>query len=169
MPTTRLTVLVEGVSDVAALEVLFGELPGVALVAMGGATNIGRYVRETTTEIAGLCDAPERRFFERALGTTDLAARGFFVCDPDLEHEFIRALGIRGVEEVIDEQGDLAVLRTFQNQPFQRDRDAVDQLHRFFGTTAGRKEKYGRALALALDELPPPLAALKARVASIHE
>ena len=156
-------------SDVAALEVVLGRQPDVALIAMGGATNVGRYVREATTEIAGLCDAPERRFFERALGTTDLASRGFFVCDPDLEHEFIRTLGILAVEQVIDGQGDLAALRTFQNQPFQRGRSAVDQLHRFFGTTAGRKEKYGRALALALDELPPPLAALKARVASTHE
>jgi hypothetical protein len=57
--------------------------------------------------------------------------------------------------------------RTFQNQPFQRSRPVEAQLHRFFGTTAGRKAHYGTALVLGLElsAAPRPLAALLAVVA----
>jgi hypothetical protein len=63
------------------------------------------------------------------------------------------------VERILDEQGDLRAFRVFQNQPFQRDRLTEHQLHRFFGTTAGRKAQYARALVEGLDlgRLPRPL------------
>ena len=157
-PAVDTIVLVEGRSDVAALRVLAPTLQHTAIVSLEGVTKVGRYVREATPGIRllGLCDAREVRFFER------VSLNAFFVCDEDLEDEFIRALGVDRVEAVIEAQGELAALRTFQNQPFQRTRTTEQQLHRFFGTMAGRKEKYGAALAEALTEIPRPLRELLA-------
>lgn len=166
-PTTRTAVLVEGTSDKVAVEVLAAQrgrdlrLEGVTVVALGGVTNIGNFLtlfRGFDLKYVGLCDVRERRFFERAIDT-------YFVCDPDLEGEFIRALGVEGVERVVDELGDLALLRVFQNQPFQRPRSPEDQLHRFMGTTSGRKAKYAKALAEALGTtVPQPLEDLLAAI-----
>ena len=157
-PAVETIVLVEGRSDVAALRVLAPGLRHTAIVSLEGVTKVGRYVREAPASIRllGLCDAPEVRFFER------VQLDAFFVCDNDLEDEFIRALGVERVEAVIAGQGELAALRTFQNQPFQRTRTTEQQLHRFFGTMAGRKERYGAALAEALTEIPRPLRELLA-------
>lgn len=146
-------VLVEGVSDVAALRAL-----GVTerIVSMGGATNVRRFVAElapTGVRLIGLCDRNEQRFFRAVL-------EEFYVCDADLEDELIRSLGVGGVEAVIEQQGDLFALRTFQNQPAQRTRSVEEQLHRFLGTQSGRKEKYATALAGAVVDLPDPLARL---------
>ncbi|GAA3517631.1 hypothetical protein GCM10022234_11290 [Aeromicrobium panaciterrae] len=109
--------------------------------------------------MAGLSDRGEWQFYVRALDRAGLGTDGFFVCDADLEHELIRALGVAGVERVIDDQGDLATLRTFQRQPAQRPRSAEHQLHRWFGSIGGRKERYAGALvdALDLDRVPRPL------------
>ena len=105
--------------------------------------------------IRGLCDAREVGFYERA----GLTATEIFVCRPDLEAELLRALGPDRTAEVLDREGDLRLFRTFQQQPAQRVRSLDAQLHRFLGTTAGRKEHYGAALTAALDaaELPAPL------------
>lgn len=166
----RTIVLVEGVSDVAAVERLSIRLgrdldaEGVCVVPMGGATSIGRYLERIGPQglnlrLAGLCDRGEQVFYERALERVGLGTEGFFVCDADLEYELIRAVGIDGVEAVIESQGDLPALRTFQYQPAQRPRSTELQLHRFMGTIGGRKERYARALteAVDLDRVPQPL------------
>jgi hypothetical protein len=168
-------VLVEGPSDAAVLEVLARRLrldsPGVAVVSMHGVTNAARYLGHHAarpgTTVAGLCDHGEARFVAGALRRlghpaetrNDLAAYGFFVCDEDLEDELIRALGTTTVIEVIEREGELGRLRTFQNQPFQRSRSLHDQLHRFAGTRSGRKVRLAAALAAALplDGVPAPL------------
>ncbi|MFD3517151.1 TOPRIM nucleotidyl transferase/hydrolase domain-containing protein [Streptomyces sp. NPDC058657] len=172
-------VLVEGVSDRAALEALAVrrgrdlDAAGVCVVPLGGATSIGRFLEllgpyGLGLRLAGLCDAAEVGFFRRALdragiGSPDsreeLAGLGFHVCDADLEDELIRALGPAGVERVVGTQGDLRSLRTFRNQPAQRDRTERQRLRRFMGTTSGRKEAYARAMvrALDLDRVPRPL------------
>lgn len=159
-PGIRTAVLVEGTSDKAALEALARtrgvDLARVAVVALGGVTNAANFLALVDTRmlrVAGLCDVGERRYFDRVLETV-------FVCDPDLEGELIRALGVEGVEAVVEELGQLHDLRVFQNQPFQRGRPAEDQLRRFMGTTSGRKALYARALAEALDAPPPPLETL---------
>ena len=105
--------------------------------------------------LRGLCDAAEVRFFERA----GLPGHAVFVCRPDLEAELIGALGHTRTEEVLEREGDLRLFRTFQQQPAQRTRTLDQHLHRFFGTTSGRKEHYAAVLtsALAADELPAPL------------
>lgn len=167
-------VLVEGDSDRAALQALaesegrdLGN-EGIAVLPMGGAMSIRRYVealgsRGLRLELRGLCDLGEVRFFERA----GMRASAFEICEPDLEGELIRALGQDAVEQVLEEQGDLRLFRTFQRQPAQRERTAEQQLHRFLGTTSGRKEQYGRELALraAADSVAPgPLRRLLAAV-----
>jgi hypothetical protein len=175
-PGTRWVVLVEGESDRAAVETLARRLgrdlaaEQTSVIAMGGATNIGHYVRalaQVPVEVAGLYDAAEERFVRRALADVGLVARGvgepadagFFLCDADLEDELIRALGVAAVEDVLAAQGDQALFRKFQGQPAQRDRPVERQLHRFLGTTSGRKIAYGHLLAdrVGLARTPFPL------------
>lgn len=173
----RTIVLVEGVSDQAAIERLAArrgrnlDAEGVCVVPLGGATSIGRFLdllgpHGLGVPISGLCDVREQGFFRRALDRAGLDPDGFHVCDADLEYELIRALGVPGVERVIDGQGELSTLRTFQRQPAQRVRTAEHQLHRFLGTMSGRKARYARALvdALDLDRVPKPLDDLLAEV-----
>lgn len=166
----RTVVLVEGVSDLAALERLAVrrgrdlDADGVCVVPLGGATSIGRFLdlvgpKGLGVTIAGLCDRAEQRFFQRALDRAGLGIDGFFVCDPDLEGELIRALGVAAVEAVIELEGETRAYDIFRQQPAQRDRSDERRLHRFMGTHGGRKEQYGRALvdALDLDRVPKPL------------
>ena len=172
--------LVEGDSDRIAVEALAGrrvqDLSGVRIVDLRGVTNASKAMAEfgppgLGSRLVGLCDIGEQRFFrgglERAgLGPVpDLAAMenlGFFVCDADLEDELLRALGEVESLRILEDEGDLRAFRVFQNQPFQRGRTVQQQLHRFIGTTAGRKAKYARALVEGLDlnRVPRPLAAL---------
>ncbi|MFD3683485.1 TOPRIM nucleotidyl transferase/hydrolase domain-containing protein [Nocardiopsis sp. NPDC058631] len=170
----RAVILVEGDSDRVALETL-ALRRGRDLVAertvvmpLGGATNIGRFVERLGPgglglHLSGLCDVAERGYFLRALERaglgSDLEAQGFHVCDADLEDELIRALGVPGVESVLETLGDLRAFRTFQNQPAQRERPVDRQLCRFMGTLSGRKSRYARALVQALDpeRVPRPL------------
>ena len=181
----RSAVLVEGMSDQAALETLARRrgLPlgrgGIAVVPMGGATNIGRFLKllgpaGIGVRVAGLCDAGEETYFRRALeragfGLTvsraDMEALGFYVCTADLEDELIRALGCAAVEQIIRAQGELRPFRTFQKQPAQQRQDLAGQLHRFMGTRSGRKSQYARLLAGALDltRVPRPLDLVLAR------
>ena len=154
-------VLVEGVSDLVAVETLAGRLgvgSGRALVVpLGGAMSIQRFVRVLSgVRLVGLCDLAERRFFERA------GLDRVIECDSDLETELLRALGHDSVLQAMDAAGDLAAFRVFQNQPAQRPRDLDSQLHRFLGTIGGRKEKYARVLVEALDlaRAPAPLLAV---------
>ncbi|MCK2214717.1 ATP-dependent endonuclease [Actinomadura sp. ATCC 31491] len=175
MIDTRTVVLVEGVSDKAAVEALAARrgrdlaAEGVTVVAMGGATNIGAYLRKyagSGLRLAGLCDAREEDDFRRGLERAGLApdpdsleGLGFFVCDADLEDELIRALGPAAVERVIDAEGELGSFRTLQKQPGWRGRDPHDQLRRFMGSGSGRKIRYSALLVAALDpgRVPRPL------------
>lgn len=163
-------VLVEGISDVAAVETLAGRFGrplqdrGVVLVPMGGATNVRRYVQLLGSSglgvaLTGLCDAGEERFFRSVLPAEDV-----LVCRADLEEELIRSLGTGGTIEVIEAQGDLGAWRLFQRQPAQRGRGVTAQLRRFMGTLSGRKERYAAAMctAMADDRVPPPLAGVLA-------
>jgi hypothetical protein len=180
----RVAVLVEGNSDREAVLALAGlrgvDLParGVAVIAMGGITNIARHVEELgprgqRLRLVGIYDANEERFVRHGLqrggfdperGPSGLATLGFHRCDRDLEDELIRALGIERVIAVLEAQGDLMPFRTLQQQPAHRGGPTPDQLHRFFGAGSGRKIRYGRLLVEALDEgeVPPPLAAVLA-------
>jgi hypothetical protein len=179
-------VLVEGVSDQRAVETLAGRLgrhlaaEGVAVVPMAGATNVRRHLEffgphGLNVTVAGLVDAGEARFFERALETTGFGAEitreameslGFFVCHQDLEDELIRALGPPAVERLLEGQGDLHSYRTFQHQPAQRDKSEQARLRRFMGTRGGRKQQYASLLVNELDpgRIPEPLRQLIERI-----
>src|ERR671931_2206880 len=104
-PSTRprAVVLVEGTSDQVALQTLAERrgrdlaAEGVAIVPMGGAQSIGRFLnhfgpRGLDVELAGLCDSGEEREFRRALERAGIEWLGFHVCVVDLEDELIRAL-----------------------------------------------------------------------------
>jgi hypothetical protein len=175
----RAVVLVEGVSDQAALEALASRrgrslaVEGVSVVAMGGAHRIGTFLERFGPQgldirLAGLCDAGEegdfRRALERAgLGTNltraEMERLGFYVCVADLEDELIRSVGAAAVVGVIDAQGELGAFRTFQKQPAWRGRAIEEQLRRFLGTHSGRKARSAALLVDALDlaAVPRPL------------
>jgi hypothetical protein len=175
-------VLVEGRSDQLALEALAArrgrdlEAEGVTVVPIGGSKNIAKFLalfgpHGFDVRLAGLCDVGEvgdfRRGLERAgLGTdmtcAEMEKLGFYVCVADLEDELIRSLGVAAVEGVVDEQGELRALRTFQKQPAQQGVATDQQLRRFMGTKAHRKARVAPLLvnALDLDKVPRPLDAV---------
>ena len=179
-------VLVEGISDRVALETLAERrgrdlgAEGVAVVAIGGAQAIGRFLvelgpRGRNVKLAGLCDAGEERDFRRGIELagvgspatrTEMEALGFYVCVTDLEDELIRALGADAVEEVVEAQRDLRPFRTMQRQPAWRGHSREEQLHRFMGSGARRKIRYARLLVDALDltRVPEPLDRVLAHV-----
>lgn len=157
-------ILVEGESDRIALATLAArmDVPLPEVLAVGGSKGVGRAVASLAGErILGLVDAGERTDFERFLTEVH-------VCDPDLEAELVRALGVDGVERVIEGQGELASFRRLQGQPAQRGRPSEAQLARFFGGRSGNKARYAQLLAAAipLDAIPPPIAALFASLPS---
>jgi hypothetical protein len=175
----RAVVLVEGISDRIALETLAERrgrnlaAEGVSIVPIGGAQAIGRFLQHfgpagLGERLAGLCDAGEEREYRRGLERAGLGSGldrsgmerlGFFVCVPDLEAELIRAVGVAGVEEVAEAQGDLRSFRTLQKQPAWRGRPVDEQLWRFMCSGGRRKTRYARLLVEALDliDVPRPL------------
>jgi hypothetical protein len=170
-------VLVEGVSDQLALEALAErrrrdlDAEGISIVPIGGAQAIGRFVdrfgpRGLDIRLAGLCDAAEEPFFQRALERAGLGsgltragmeALGFYVCVADLEDELIRALGAPAMEEVIDAHGELGSFRTLQNQPAWRGRPTEAQLHRWLGSQTRKTSVRSLVRALAPGRVPRPL------------
>ncbi len=167
-------------SDKAALETLAQRLgiatggTGIHIVPMDGVTNIGRFIDAfgpggLNLTMTGLCDAGEADYVRRMLvvragypigrSRGDLARVGFYVCDTDLEDELIRAVGVDGVERVIEAQGELGSYQILGKQPEQRQRSTEQRLHRFMGSRSGRKSLYARLLAGALDlaRIPEPL------------
>ena len=178
--------LVEGNSDRVALLTLAersgrdltGE--GIEVVAMGGITNTRAFASRygpngLGVQLVGLYDAPEEgkvrhglaaAGFPAALEPGGLSRLGFYKCSADLEDELIRALGIEGVEAVIEAAGESTSLRLLAGMPAQRGwtREAV--LRRFLGSQSGRKARYAALLVEALehDRVPEPLAAVLARV-----
>ncbi|MEV6570096.1 TOPRIM nucleotidyl transferase/hydrolase domain-containing protein [Streptomyces sp. NPDC051577] len=166
----RTAVLLEGPSDLAAVEALAERrgrdltAEGVGVVSMGGAMSVGRHAGllgppGLGLRLTGLCDEREQPFYERGLERAGASRQGFFVCVADLEEELIRALGTARVEEIVRAEGDLRAWQTFLHQPAQHDRPRHRQLPRFLGTKKGRKIRYGRLLVEALDpeQAPAPL------------
>ncbi|MEV7525152.1 TOPRIM nucleotidyl transferase/hydrolase domain-containing protein [Streptomyces sp. NPDC091371] len=166
----RTAVLLEGASDLAAVEALAARrgrdlaAEGVCVVSMGGAMNIGRYAGllgppGIGLRLVGLCDEREQRYFDSGLKRARAPHQDVFVCVADLEEELIRALGTERVEEIIGTEGDLRAWQTFLRQPAHHGRPRQQQLRRFLGTKKGRKIRYGHLLVEALDHarVPAPL------------
>jgi hypothetical protein len=182
----RAVILVEGISDKAAVETLAERrgrdlsVEGVAVVPIGGAQAIGRAIElygpsGLGVVLAGLCDAGEEREYRRGLeraglgtelGRVEMEALGFYVCDRDLEEELIRAVGAEAVERVADLQRDLGSFRTLQKQPEWRGRPVEEQLRRWMGSGGRRKIRYARLLVEAVDlsRVPRPLNGVLAHV-----
>jgi hypothetical protein len=163
-------VLVEGVSDQIAIEVLARaqgrdlEAHGVAVVPMGGAHAIGNFLARfgpagAGLPVIGLCDAGEERAVRRVAVRAGVDMP-LFVCRADLEDELIRAVTPGGVQAVLDANGDLDAFRTLQKQPAWRHGPVQAQLRRFLGSAAAREVRYAEALtgaAAALGRAPAPL------------
>ncbi|WP_405812904.1 ATP-dependent endonuclease [Streptomyces sp. NBC_01390] len=166
----RTAVLLEGLSDLAAVEALATgrnralAAEGVCVMSMGGAMSVGRYAAllgpaGLGLRLVGLCDEREKPFFDRGIGSASAPYSNVFVCAADLEDELIRALGPARVEEIVRAEDELRPWQTFLQQPAQQGRPRHQQLRRFIGTKKGRKIRYGRLLveALAPDQVPAPL------------
>ncbi|HKB20759.1 MAG TPA: ATP-dependent endonuclease [Gaiellaceae bacterium] len=182
--SARAAILVEGTSDLVAIEALADhrgvnlDAARIALVPMGGAQAIGRFLGVFVPQglkLAGLCDAAEEGEFQRGLERAGLGSNltrddmeqlGFFVCVEDLEDELIRAHGVAAVEEVIEAGGDLGSFRTLQKQPAWQGRPVEEQLRRFMGSGGSRKIRYARRLVDTLDpaKIPRPLDGVLAHV-----
>ncbi len=179
--------VVEGVSDQIAVETLARRL-GVdlaasraAVIPIGGAHALARGVAAIAAQwpdarVGGMYDAAEEPVVRAGLARygvgvasdrTDLERLGFWVCDPDLEHELVRALGVEGTVRCIREQGDLGSLRSLQRQPAWRDRALPDQLRRFFSSVAHRNMRYARVLTtqIPIQRMPRALSAAVAVLA----
>ncbi|WP_374929567.1 hypothetical protein [Kytococcus sedentarius] len=179
----RTIVLLEGVSDVAAVRALMAtagiDPAPVELVSTDGVTNMGRVLKEVRllrgdVDVVGLCDQAESDVVVRALqqdglpvqDASDLPVYGFFVCEPDLEGELIRAHGAQRAREVLVEAGLGGKLEALQRQDAWVGRPLEEQLHRFCGVASGRKERAAGILAGALgaDEVPEQMAMLLDRL-----
>ena len=182
----RAVVLVEGISDRAALEALAERrgrnlrTEGVSVVPMGGAQAIGRFLdhfgpQGLDVRLAGLCDAAEEGVFRRGLERAGLGRHlsrdamerlGFYVCVRDLEDELVRSVGAAEMERVIAAEGELGSFRTFQKQPAKRELTYEEQLWRFMWN---RKERYAALLvkSLDLDRVPRPLDGVLAHVSDV--
>lgn len=172
------TVLVEGESDRVALTTLADRrgqaLDDVDVMSLGGITNIRAVAVDLGPKgaghrLCGLYDSPAVGIVREGLHQAglpvermDLRELGFFGCVLDLEDELVRAVGLDGVEAVIDAEGEGHSLRLLAGMPAQRGwtREAV--VRRFLTSQAGRKARYARALieALGPERAPEPLVAL---------
>jgi hypothetical protein len=148
----RAVVLVEGTSDLVALETLALrrgrdlEAEGVLVEAIGGAQAIRRaFARHDGARLVGLVDAGEADGFRRVLDEV-------FVCDPDLEGELIRALGADRAVALVDPS-----FATLQKQPAWRGMPLEDQLRRYLSGRSGNKLRYARLFVEALEVIPAPL------------
>jgi hypothetical protein len=169
-------VLVEGLSDAIAMEIIAARCDRrlrderVAVVPMGGVTNIGRFMslfgrRAREVKIAGLydvgahdhvCKVLESEWPGRVPARSGLEALGFYACVEDLEDEFIRSLGVAAVEQIVERQGQIRSFRKMQHEPHHRGRIVSQQIHQFVGRW---RYRYARLLAEAVDvrSIPRPV------------
>ncbi len=151
-------IIVEGESDRVAVRVLAERLglgaPEVR--AVGGSKGARRAAEALKGErLIGLVDRPERADFERWIPEV-------YACDPDLEGELVRAVGVDAVLALIERAGEGESFRRLQHQPAQRSRTVEQQLARFFAGRSGNKLRYAGILADAVDlaRVPTPIRAL---------
>jgi ABC-type cobalamin/Fe3+-siderophores transport system ATPase subunit len=169
----RAAILVEGQSDKYALEAVAAkkkrnlDADGVTIVAMRGAGGIGTFLSllgpdGLKLKLAGLCDAGDETKWAKALGQHGMGAKldraamsaiGFEVCDADLEEVLIAAAGEKTCLAIIDAQGDKTDFQTFAQQPTQKSKSTVQQLHDFLHS---RNITYAPLLVDAIDPTKLP-------------
>ncbi|MFJ2770875.1 TOPRIM nucleotidyl transferase/hydrolase domain-containing protein [Streptomyces sp. NPDC087300] len=166
----RTAVLLEGPSDLAAVETLAARrgrdlaAEGVCVISMGGAMSVGRFAGLLGStglglRLTGLCDVREQPFYDRGFERAEAPRQDIYVCAADLEDELIRALGVARVEDVVAGEGDLRAWQTLLHQPAHQGRTRERLMRRFLGTKKGRKIRYGHLLVEALEpeQVPGPL------------
>ncbi|OFW63944.1 MAG: hypothetical protein A2135_10530 [Actinobacteria bacterium RBG_16_67_15] len=135
----HMVVLVEGISDLIALEAVAErqgrdlQSEGMVVLPVGGANAFERHLeqlRERGIGVRGLVDEAEEEIVRGAFTATvdgapgsDVESLGIHVCIEDLEDELIRAIGPSRVEAILEREGDLGSFRSLQKQPVWRDRD----------------------------------------------
>jgi hypothetical protein len=165
----RKVILVEGMSDVLAVRATADragrdlDAEGITVLSLDGGGGFDAQVKRLGPsglglELLGLCDLDHEARWARGLEDAGLGSQldraglealGFFVCDRDLEDEFIKTLGVAEIEKLIASQGESYTLGVFAQQPAHRGENRVDQLRRFFGTKGGRKARYAPLLVAA--------------------
>ena len=163
-------ILVEGISDQIALEVMAERLgrdleaDRVVVLPIGGAHAVKNLVAElgdrAGVRLSGLVDEAEADLFRSAAATSPLFAdERIHVCVRDLEDELIRAIDQPAFEALVEAEGDLPALRTMQKQPSWRDRPFPDQMHRWLRSISGRTNRYADRVVRSVrpDRLPRPL------------
>jgi hypothetical protein len=183
MVELRKAILVEGTSDALAVREFARrrgrdlDAEGVDVLTLGGGGGLATRVAELgphgrNLSLLGLCDADHERRWASWLETAGIGScldresmedADFFVCDPDLEGELIRALGIPEVLRVLAADGEAHAYATFLQQPDQQGKSDEDRLRRFLCAQSRRKTKYPRLLVEAGAE-PRPLVELLARL-----
>lgn len=167
----------EGQSDKYALEAVAAkkkrnlDADGVSIVAMRGAGGIATFLtllgpNGLKLKLAGLCDANEQPKWARALESNGMGSKldraamvaiGFEVCDGDLEEVLIAAVGEKATLAIIDAQGDTAEFGSFAQQPTQKTKTVLQQLHDFLHGR-GRNITYAPLMVDAIDPAKLPAA-----------
>lgn len=169
--TARAVILVEGISDQIALEVMAVRLgrdlvsDGIVVLPIGGAHAVANVIATFAADradmrLSGVVDEAEGELFHRAAAATSaLSADRIHICVRDLEDELIRAVEPAQFEALLDAEGDLPAFRTMQKQPNWRDRPFPEQMHRWLRSISGRTNTYAdRVIRTATaDRLPRPL------------
>jgi len=156
--TAQRVILVEGVSDRILVEAVATHLKcdlhrkGVTVFSLGGASNFASAIRlfgptGFDLPLLGLVDEAEASIPAKALNVdpSDLGDHHFEVCRTDLEEEYVRALGVSAVIDLLDASGlftEKAILKRFEAATA----DDVDQ-NDLLGLL--RKKKVEAATALA--------------------
>ena len=175
----RAVILVEGMSDRHALEVLAArhgrrlDEEGIAIVSTGGATNIARFLARFGPR--GL-DVRSRVCVTWPRRATSGAVSSGTVSVPTCRCRTWRRWGSTGASTIWRTSRSARTVqhpcstssrptassrrsaRCSTNRP-QRERSTEEQLRRFMGTRSGRKSRYARLLVetLDLDRIPRPL------------
>lgn len=178
----RTVIFVEGASDYLALhaaaEILGVDIDarGVAVLTLQGAGLLGTYLSllgptGLDLDLRGLCDLDAEiewraRLTAAGIVVTDrttMNARGFFVCDVDLEDEIVRAHGDTAAEAIIAQHGATARFAAFASQPANR---ALSRTEQLTGFARRSKTRWAPRLVAALSSaaMPTPIKEVLANV-----
>lgn len=185
MSTPRAVVLVEGHSDLVALQALAVRRgrdlasEGVEVVAMNGITNTRTFAFRygplgLGLPLVGLYDEADEAKLRGGLAAAGLrealepdgpSRLGFFKCSADLEDELIRSVGLDAAEGVVEAAGERRSLQRLAGMPAQQGWTRTAVLRRFLGGS-GRKARYAALFVAAMEpgREPEPFSALLDRV-----
>jgi predicted ATP-dependent endonuclease of OLD family len=146
----RKVVLVEGYSDRLAFLTLARRMnrdldsEGISVLSLEGGSGLAAFLallgpQGLRLPVSGLCDADKAGEWIAALASTgakvatrkDLTALGFFVCDRDLEDEFVKSLGEVPTRAVLAKEGAATAFQKFAAQPKYASMPLTEQLRRF--------------------------------------